>query len=258
MIALSFLPYLRVLFFLPSLTLAASATTSTFTDTDTGITFQRFFGAKTQFGFGIALPENPTTDFIGQMDFPTPANAGWGGISLADEMVGPLLLVAWPTGNNVTSSFRLAKNEDDSPPVTTGSFAVSPIPQGTSANGTHMKFTFLCQNCIDGKLGFAAGDTNSAGFEMGWALASKAVKNAADPATTLPFHNSGFETFQAQLNLARSASFGEWAAMAGVAASNGSTTPVAAAAPGSASASSFGGGDDDDDDDDDDDSDDDD
>lgn len=189
MIALSFIPCLRVLLFLPSLTIAQ--VTTSFTDPDTGITFQRFFGAKTQFGFGIALPENPTTDFIGQMDFPTPGNAGWGGISLADDMVGPLLLVAWPTGNNVTSSFRLADNEDDSPPVTTGTFSVKPIPEGTSANGTHMKFTFLCQNCIDGALGFAASDTTSTGFEMGWALASKSVQDPTDPATTLPFHNSG-------------------------------------------------------------------
>src|SRR3990170_3051923 len=83
-------------------------TTEAFTDPTTGITFQRFFGAGTQFGFGIALPENPTTDFIGQLTFPTPNGAGWGGISLTDDMVGPLLLAEWPSGNEVVSSFRVA------------------------------------------------------------------------------------------------------------------------------------------------------
>lgn len=36
--------------------------TEAFVDPLTGINFQRFFGAKTQFAFGIALPENPSTD----------------------------------------------------------------------------------------------------------------------------------------------------------------------------------------------------
>ncbi|CZR61237.1 uncharacterized protein PAC_11133 [Phialocephala subalpina] len=220
--------------------------TSAFTDPVTNISFQRFFGAKTSFAFGIALPTNPSTDFIGQISCPCPSNTCWGGISLADDMVGPLLLAAWPNGNTVQSSFRLAKIEDASPLVVNGNFSVKTIEKGTSVNGTHMLFTFLCQNCIDSKLGFAASDTNAGVFEMGWALADTAVSNAADPAAELTFHNKGFDSFDAQLSLARSASFGEWAALAGV-QSNGSTTPVPAAVPGTGS--SFGGDSDDDDED---------
>lgn len=165
--------------------------TAAFTDPITNITFQRFFGAKTSFAFGIALPQNPTTDFIGQISCPCPSSTCWGGISLADDMVGPLLLAAWPNGNSIQSSFRLAETEDASPPVAAGNFSVVPIPQGTSANGTHMLFTFLCQNCIDSKLGFAASDTNAGVFEMGWALADTTVSNSADPAAQLTFHNKG-------------------------------------------------------------------
>ncbi|KAF8867419.1 CBD9-like protein [Acephala macrosclerotiorum] len=179
------------------------------------------------------------TDFIGQTSYPCPSNTCWGGVSLADDMVRRLLLAAWPNGNFVQSSSRLAKT-DASPPVATGNFSVVPIPQGTSVNGTHMLFTFICQNCIDSKLGFAASDTNSAVFEMGWALADTAVSAPADPAAELTFHNKGFDSFDAQLSLARSASFGEWAALAGV-HSNGSTTPVPVA-PGAGS--SFGDDDD--------------
>ncbi|KAH7329906.1 putative cellobiose dehydrogenase [Rhexocercosporidium sp. MPI-PUGE-AT-0058] len=229
------------------LTLSKAQTTTPFTDPVTGIQFQRFFGAKTQFAFGIALPENPTTDFIGQMTFPLTASGGWGGISLADDMVGPLLLAAWPDGNTVQSSFRLASTEDASPPVATGSFSVVPIPSGTSVNGTSMSFTFLCKNCIDSKLGFAAGNTLGT-FGMGWALAGKPVSDPASAATELSFHDKGFDEFDAQLNAARSPLFGEWALLAGAdIVSNGSTTAVAPIAPGSGGG--FAGGDDDDDED---------
>lgn len=172
------------------LTLTSAQVTAPFTDPATGIQFQRFFGAKSQFAFGIALPQNPTTDFIGQMTFPLTTAGGWGGISLADDMVGTLLLAAWPSGSTVQSSFRLAKTEDASPPVAPGNFSVLQIPSGTSVNDTSMIFTFLCQNCIDSKLGFAAGNTLGT-FGMGWALAGKAVSIATDPATELPFHDKG-------------------------------------------------------------------
>ena len=65
---------------------------------------------------------------------------------------------------------------------------------------------------------------------MGWALSDVAVKTAGDPATELSFHERGFDSFDANLAGARSASFGEWAGLAGV-ASNGSSTPVAAVPP---------------------------
>lgn len=63
-------------------------------------------------------------------------------------------------------------------------------------NGTHMMFTFLCQNCINSKLGFAASDTNAGAFGMGWALADTAVSNTADPAAQLTFHNKGMSRFR--------------------------------------------------------------
>lgn len=171
--------------------MANTQQTTPFTDPLTGINFQRFFGARTQFAFGIALPENPSTDFIGQISAPMPNGAGWAGISLQEDMEGPLLLTAWPNGAGVVHSFRVARNEDDSPPVATGAFNVLPILTGTVVNASHMTFTFLCQNCIgDAKMGFTASDT-AGDFQMGWALASRAVSDAADPAAVLPFHDSG-------------------------------------------------------------------
>lgn len=169
----------------------SAQSTDPFTDPLTGIEFQRFFGAKTSFGFGIALPQNPSTDFIGQLDVPMPNGQGWAGISLQDDMVDPLLIVAWPNGNSVVSSFRIARNEDDSPPVVQGDFSIVEIPEGTVVNDTHMIYTFLCQNCLDnGKISFSPQDT-AGKFGMGWALADRPVSDAADPAAELPFHNVG-------------------------------------------------------------------
>ena len=170
---------------------SVAQSTETFTDPLTGIVFQRFFGAATNFGFGIALPENPSTDFIGQLDVAMPNREGWAGISLQEDMVDPLLIVAWPNGNEVVSSFRVARNEDDSPPEVTGDFSIVEIPEGTVVTDTKMTFTFLCQNCLDnGQLSFSPQDT-SGKFGMGWALADRPVSDAGDTAAELPFHNVG-------------------------------------------------------------------
>ncbi|KAH8177163.1 cytochrome domain of cellobiose dehydrogenase domain-containing protein [Sarocladium implicatum] len=211
----------------------AAQTTESFTDPLTGIVFQRFFGAATSFGFGIALPENPSTDFIGQLDVPMPNGEGWAGISLQEDMVDPLLIVAWPNGNKVVSSFRVARNEDDSPPEVTGDFSIVEIPEGTKVTASQMTFTFLCRNCLDdGQKSFSPQNTRGK-FAMGWALADRPVSNAADTAAELPFHNVGFDDFDAILSQARSPLFGEWAQLAGAGiVSNGSTTAVPKDPPG--------------------------
>ncbi|KAK2020984.1 CBD9-like protein [Colletotrichum zoysiae] len=229
-----------------SLNTRNNGATTAFTDPVTNISFQRFFGAKSGFAFGIALPQNPNDSFIGQMSFPLASGAaGWGGWSLTSDMEGPLLMAAWasPDGR-VLSSFRQAANEDDNPPEVTGGFAARPIAAGTSVNGTFLTYTFLCQGCLGAGLGLAAADTAGA-FEMGWALGDKAVGNPGSTAAVLNFHNVGFGGFDADLRAARFADFDTWAALA-------SPTPLAP----SAGATPFapgksGGGDDDDDDDDD-------
>ena len=213
-------------------------TTSAFTDQATGIQFQRFFGAKTDFGFGIALPTNPSNSFIGQLSFPLANGAGWGGFSLTGDMEGPLMMVCWPNNGAVVASFRQAFNEDDSPPEVTGAFSVKPIAQATSVNNTFMTFTFLCEGCLDDSLGLGPAQTAGTA-EMGWALASRAVRNPASSAGVLGFHNSGFGDFKANLAAARSAEFDTWAALAGAA------LPPAAGAQAFDQSAAFGSGDDD-------------
>jgi len=166
--------------------------TTPFTDPATGISFQFFFGARTQFGFGIALPTEPTTDFIGQLTFPLNGGSGWGGFSLTGDVEGPLLLAAWSDGaGNVVSSFRQARNEDDNPPEVTGPFALKPIASGIAVNDSFLTFTFLCKGCLDAALGLGAAAA-AADAEMGWALACTAVGRPESSAGILGFHDSGF------------------------------------------------------------------
>ena len=179
---------LGLLLFLAAARQVTAQTTEVFTDPLTGIVFQRFFGARTSFGFGIALPENPSTDFIGQLDVPMPNGQGWAGISLKEDMVDPLLIVAWPNGNEVVSSFRIARNEDDSPPEVTGDFSIVQIPEGTVVTDSKMVFTFLCQNCLDnGQLSFTPQDTRGK-FGMGWALADRSQHDLPRPIPSRIFH----------------------------------------------------------------------
>lgn len=202
-----------VITFVSLLSLATTQETSPFTDPATGIVFQQFFGAKTNFAFGIALPTTPTDSFIGQLSFPLIQGEGWGGFSLTGDMEGPLLMAAWSDGTNVVSSFRQAFNEEDNPPEVTGTFSARPIPEGTSVNGSFMTFTFLCEGCLSDGLGLAAADTAGT-EEMGWALSSIPVRDAETPAGVLDFHDSGFGDFEADLGAARNAEFEAWAALA--------------------------------------------
>lgn len=189
--------------------------TAPFVDQATNITFQRFFGAKSGFAFGIALPEAPNSSFIGQLTFPLKNGAGWGGWSLTGDMEGPLLMAAWsPDGTNVISSFRQARNEDDNPPEVTGAFSVRPIAEGTFVNSSFLSYTFLCEGCLDASMGLGAAATAGTA-EMGWALGSKAVRNPETSAGILAFHDEGEGGFDAKLSEAKSAEFDKWAALAG-------------------------------------------
>lgn len=256
------LPHLILLLAQPVVVVAGEdKTTTLFTDPDTGISYQRFFGARTNFAFGISLPTTPTDSFIGMLEFPLSGGAGWGGWSLTGDMEGPLLMAAWAStpapnagsgaaaGGGVISSFRQAENEDDNPPEVSGTFLARPIAAGTSANATHLKYTFLCEGYLDASLGLGAADTAGTA-EMGWALASTAVRNAGSSDGVLAFHDSGFGDFQADLAGAKFAEFETWAAMAGAPlVGSSSAKPIV---PGGGDDDSGDSGDDDDSDDDDD------
>ncbi|OBR09491.1 Cellobiose dehydrogenase [Colletotrichum higginsianum IMI 349063] len=198
-------------------TSSAAQRSAPFVDQATGLPMERFFGARTQFGFAMALPEEPSpSSFIGQLSFPLVDGAGWGAMGLTGDMEGNFFLAAWPDGRGgVMATFRQATDEEN-PPEVTGRFAVRPIADGVSVNATSLTYTFLCENCLDATLGLGP-EAAGAGADavMGWALSERAVRNPGDPGANLGFHERGFGPFTARLGSARSAGFGAVAATAG-------------------------------------------
>lgn len=208
-------------------TSSAAQVSTAFTEAVTGLTMERFFGARTTFGFAMTMPETPVDSFIGQMSFPLINGAGWGAIGLTGDMENNFFLAAWSDGaGEVMASFRQGTNEDD-PPEVVGNFAVRPIAEATAVNDTFLTFTFMCEGCLDSALGLGAEATLADGV-MGWALSEQAVADPGSPDAQLGFHERGFGPFTMRLGQARSASFEAVAAQAGAPVqASGNASPVA-------------------------------
>lgn len=230
------LPFCLVLLLLSVITVAqdddeptssAAQVSTAFTEAVTGLTMERFFGARTTFGFAMTMPETAVDSFIGQMSFPLVNGAGWGAIGLTGDMENNFFLAAWSDGaGGVMASFRQGTNEDD-PPEVVGNFAVRPIAEATAVNDSFLTFTFLCEGCMDSALGLGAEATGADGV-MGWALSEQAVGGQGSPDGQLGFHERGFGPFTMRLGQARAASFDAVAAQAGTPIqASGSASPVA-------------------------------
>ncbi|KAE9963461.1 hypothetical protein BLS_009264 [Venturia inaequalis] len=204
-----------------ALTLGVQVQAAAYTDPNTGITFQGFTDT-TGFQFGMALPTDPTTEFIAQIVSPLKGGVGWGGVSLNSAMANRLLVAAWPSGQNVVASFREA-NGYVSPAVYAGNATMAPIASGTFVNGTHVSFTFVCTNCMrTDDMAFKPTDSQAT---IGWAMSQTAVGMPSDPASVLSYHAAGFGVQGITLADAKSASYATWSAKAGTAsASVGATT----------------------------------
>ncbi|KAH7389752.1 hypothetical protein BKA66DRAFT_414241 [Pyrenochaeta sp. MPI-SDFR-AT-0127] len=220
-----------------------------FVDQTTGLQMERFFGARTQFGFAFALPATPPPagtagSFIGQLSFPLVNGQGWGSMGLTGDMDGVFILAVWPDGQgSVMASFRQATDEDN-PPEVTGSFRVRPLPDGIAVNATSLSYTFLCENCIDASLGLSVA-ASAGNAVMGWALSERPpVGNPANPGAFLGFHERGFGPFTARLGAAATPQFDAVAATA-LAPVQASRNAVAAVAGAVGAGSGDEGGDDD-------------
>ncbi|ORX94208.1 hypothetical protein BCR34DRAFT_226654 [Clohesyomyces aquaticus] len=179
-----------------------------YTDAKSGITFNTFTDTKTGYFFGLALPANSTgTDFIATIGG---KGTGWSGVSLGGDMKNKLLIVAWPNGQNILSSFRKTA-QFGSPAVATGAFTQSTIANGTYVNSTHWTYTFLCSKCITtDKTTFGAADTT---VSLGYALNSVAPTQKTSAASAINKHSTEGK-YTTDLSKARSANFDTWKAYA--------------------------------------------
>lgn len=217
---------------------AARAATSTteYTDSTTGITFQRWEDATTGFSFGVALPEDPAEDLIGQIVAP---GSGWAGVSMTSSMMASTLIAAWPNGDDIVASVRKT-NAYSSPTVMDGA-TLSTIAEGTFVNSTHFSYTFLCTGCITGDSG--AFDVTGTTAVLGWALSKTAPTTPASADSKLGYHSTGFGAFGMTIANAEQAEYATWAKMASASSSgssastgtttgsNSTTTPGAASTP---------------------------
>lgn len=188
-------------------TTTAQQSSTAFTDPDTGITYQQV--TQRAYSFGIALPENPTTDFIGRIS--AQGTQGWAGVSLGGMMSGSLMVIAWPHEDEVVSSLRLSTGYS-TPGVFSGSASLRTIPEGTSFDGTTYTYTFLCEGCIQTDDTTFAADAASA--TIGYGRSTSTVNAPSNPASALNFHAAGFGLFGVDLAAAQSTDFAEWAALA--------------------------------------------
>lgn len=201
-------------------TVAAVSGTTAYTDSNTGIEFQQYADSDTGFSFGIALPENPSTDFIGQLVIPLTDGAGWGGIALGPGMTGRLLLVAWPNGDDVVSSFRYTSAYSNPDVYTNTTLSALPIANGTFVNSTHLSFTFVCETCAIG--GETTFDLTGGSGALGYAISSSNPTTPSDSSSALVYHDLGSNIYVANFTAAESASYDTWASWA----SDATTTPA--------------------------------
>jgi cellobiose dehydrogenase (acceptor) len=179
-----------------------------FTDPQTGIKYQQI--TRDDYSFGIALPENITTDFIGRIS--ARGSKGWAGVSLAGRMGNSLMVVAWPHENKIVASLRHSTSYASPGPNSNASISLKTIPAGTSFDGTTYIYTFLCKGCIHNDRSTFKADANIP--SLGYGHSSDAINSPANALSTLSYHSSGFGLFQVNLANAKSQKFTTWASMA--------------------------------------------
>lgn len=130
-------------------------------------------------------------------------------------MTNSLLLTAWPSGDDILTSFRFATGYVE-PEVYAGDATLTQISSGQ--NATHYSLIFRCQNCLSWNHNGATGSAStSQGFMiLGWANSFIAPTNAECAAdASFVQHDNGQSIFGAQLdsNVANP-SYTQWAALA--------------------------------------------
>ena len=129
-------------------------------------------------------------------------------------MTNSLLIMAWPSKNQVYTSFRYATGYF-APVVYTGNATLTQI--SSTVNSTSFELLYRCQNCFAWDQGGASGNVStSAGyFIMGRAAAAKGLTNAQCPDNiNFAFHDGGYGQYGAPLDNATNPSYSAWAALA--------------------------------------------
>nr|AAC32197.1 cellobiose dehydrogenase [Trametes cinnabarina] len=153
-----------------------------YVDSGNGFVFDGITDPVYHVSYGIVLPQATTSsEFIGEIV--APLDAKWIGLALGGAMIGDLLIVAWPNGNEIVSSTRYA-TAYQLPDVYAGP-TITTLPSSL-VNSTHWKFVFRCQNCTSWEGGGGIDPTGTGVFA--WAYSSVGVDDPSDPNTTFQEH----------------------------------------------------------------------
>ncbi|KAJ5951339.1 uncharacterized protein N7479_009752 [Penicillium vulpinum] len=231
-----------------STSMAQSGTPVAYTDPDTDITFDTWTVSesltKGGFTFGIALPSDAlttdATEFIGYLlcSSQNATSTGWCGVSLGGTMTDSLLLLAYPYGGSILTSFRYTTGYH-MPDAYTGNAELTQI--SSTINATHYALIFRCSNCLQWTQGSASGNAStSAGLvDLGWVQAFPAPGNPGCPSDiTLSFHDNGHNLWAATLKNAPNPSYTDWTAIAQTTVTGSCSTkpgPTATTTPASSS-----------------------
>ncbi|KAJ5782258.1 Cellobiose dehydrogenase cytochrome [Penicillium paradoxum] len=202
---------------------AQSGTPVAYTDPDTDITFDTWTVPEklSQGGltFGLALQSDAlstdATEFIGYL-LCSSTNAtftGWCGISLGGTMTDSLLLLAYPHGEDILTSFRYT-TAYHKPDVYTGDAKLTQL--SSTINATHYSLIFRCSNCLQwSQDGASRNASTSAGvLNLGWAQSFAAPGSPDCPSDiTLSYHDNGHNIFAATLKDAPNKSYTDWTAL---------------------------------------------
>ncbi|MBE3044607.1 hypothetical protein IMZ48_18985 [Candidatus Bathyarchaeota archaeon] len=123
---------------------------------------------------------------------------GWCGITHDGKMTGGLLLVAWPSADQVLTSFRMADGYA-MPGVYSGSSTLTQI--SSSVTDTGYEVVFRCEGCLawtDAAGAPATAGTSEGNFMLGYAQGKDTPVNAACPdEIELEYHTLGFNLWSA-------------------------------------------------------------
>ncbi|KAF8066812.1 cellobiose dehydrogenase [Lyophyllum atratum] len=162
-----------------------------YTDKDNGITFWGYTEPVHGVTYGFVFPPlaavggAQSNEFIGEIVAPIATK--WAGIAPGGNMVQNLLLVAWPNGNSIIRSARIAT--DYVQPVAMAGPVLTDLPS-TKINSTHWKWVYRCVNCVSWSTpsGTKSIPVDTFGVPA-WAWSGVAVDSPSNPQSTFIEHD---------------------------------------------------------------------
>jgi len=148
-------------------------------------------------------PSADKNEFIGHIVGKGP---GYTGISIGGGMLNRLLLVAWPSGDKVVTSFRYAGGYTR-PAFYNGTAQLKEISH--KVNGQDWSITYRCTGCLSWSFAGQAGkvDLSQPSIRIGWGVSLAAPTTPDNPKSAIQFHAGGQGLFDLEKKDVVSASY---------------------------------------------------